>query len=99
IPAPLRERRALIETEQRVRRLDLHFVEEFTRRLVLDDDRQVLHRLAESLRNRAESLLHETFELVALHARRRFDGGRPDLAFFAARFAGAAPFARASVLK
>ena len=38
IPAPLGERRALVEAEQRVRRLDLHLVEQLVRRLVLDDD-------------------------------------------------------------
>jgi hypothetical protein len=46
-PLPLGQRRALIETKQRVRRLDADFGKLVVRRLILDDDGDVL----ESVRN------------------------------------------------
>src|SRR5439155_10037307 len=54
IPAPFGQRRAGIEPEQRARRFDLHLAQQVARRLVFDDDREVLHRLAKGARARGE---------------------------------------------
>ncbi len=51
-PASARSAARPIEAEQRVGRRDLHLVEQLLRRLVLDDDRDVPHLLAEPLRDR-----------------------------------------------
>jgi len=48
-PAPLRQGSALIEAEERVLGTDLHLLQDVRRRLVLDDDGNVLHRVAKPL--------------------------------------------------
>src|SRR5215471_10199757 len=65
----LGQRRPLIEPEERVGRLDLHVLEEIRGRLVLDDDRDVLHRIAEPSRNGGERLGDVALEDGAFHRR------------------------------
>src|SRR5471030_1812941 len=66
-PAALRQRRALIQAEQRVGRLDVHFAEQLRARLVFDDDGDVLHRFLEAPRDRGERLSDEAFEGASFH--------------------------------
>src|SRR4051812_20870428 len=75
VPVPFGERRALVETEERVGRFDVHLAEQRGRRVVLDDDRDVAHRVAEPLRDRGQRVRHVAFELAARHRRR--DGFAP----------------------
>src|SRR6185312_2536117 len=68
VPAAFRQRRARIEAEQRAGRTDAHLAQQLARRLVFDDDRDVLHRLAEPAGDRRERVSDEAFELFALHS-------------------------------
>ena len=62
-PAAFGERRALIETEQRVRRARSPISSRISRRrLVFDDDGDVLHRVAEAARDLAQRLFDERGE-------------------------------------
>ena len=69
VPAPLGQRRALVEAEQRVRRLDLHLGQQLVARLVLDDDGEVLDLAAEPSRDRADRFGDEALEPSAGHRR------------------------------
>src|SRR5262249_4817778 len=69
LPAAFGEWGSLIQTEQRVRRLDLEIAKELGRRLVLDDDGDVGHGAAESGRDGAEGVSDELFESSAFHGR------------------------------
>ena len=83
VPRALGERRALVQAEERVGRLDLHLVQQFVGRLVFDDHGDVPQFVAEPRRNRANRLGHQLFEARARHRRRRAAGF----------FAGAVPAA------
>src|SRR5262249_14940518 len=50
-PLTFRERSSLIQTEESIRRLNLHFFEQVRRRLVFDDDGQVRQRVPKSTRD------------------------------------------------
>ena len=69
VPAALGERRALVEAEQRVGRLDLHLVEQVGRRLVLDDDRDVLEVSRKRAGIVSSASAHELAEPFAGHFR------------------------------
>src|SRR4029453_3283389 len=69
--AALGQRCALIESEQRVRRLDLHLLEEVWGRLVLDNDGDVLHGVAELPRNGRKRFGNVALEDSACHRGRR----------------------------
>ena len=66
-PAALGQRRALIEAEQRVAGLHLDLLENVRRRLVFDDDGDVLHLGAKAPRDVAQGLFDETGEVLAGH--------------------------------
>ena len=61
-PLALGQRRALIEPEQRVGRLDLDLGQLLGRRLVFDHDGDVLHRVPKSLRDRLERFVDQLLE-------------------------------------
>src|SRR6266480_3871570 len=72
-PRPFRQRRSLIQAVEGVGRLDLHLLEQFLARLVLDHYGDVLHLAAEARRNEFNRFSDELFELLARHvlSRRR----------------------------
>src|SRR2546427_2161386 len=71
VPAAFGKRRALVQSEQRIGRLDVHLFEQLVRRFVLDDDREVGHGVAKAPRNRRERVSDETLELCAPHVTSR----------------------------
>ena len=67
LPGAFRQRNSLVQTVERIRRLDLHLREEFRVGLFFDHQREVLHLTPEALRNQHDRLNDETFELGAGH--------------------------------
>ena len=68
-PAAFGQRRALVETVERIRRLDLQLGEQLRDRLVFEHDRDVLHRLAKARRDVVERLLDEAVEFLRVTSR------------------------------
>src|SRR5690606_18102553 len=68
-PAAFGERRALVQPEQRVGRLDLHLFEQRVGRLVLDDDREVRDGPPELRRDARDGVLDAGLELLPRHER------------------------------
>src|SRR3954471_20246874 len=66
-PRPLGQRRAVVETEQRVAVVDLHLREQFRRRFVFDDYRDVAHFLAKAPRNFLQRVFDESFKPLSRH--------------------------------
>src|SRR5262245_39496731 len=68
-PAALGQGSALVETEQGIAGLDFELLEDIRRRLVFDDDGDVLHLGAKAPRDPAQGLLDETGEVFAANSR------------------------------
>src|SRR5262245_9532161 len=66
-PRALGQRCPLIETVQRVGRLDLHLFEQFRARFLLDDHCDVPHLPAETSRDERDRLSDEAFESFSFH--------------------------------
>ena len=82
VPRAFGQRRPLVEPEEGVSGLDVHFFQYLIRRLVLDHDGEVCHGLAEPARNGGQRVGHEPLEAIARHvrcfpARRAAAGRRP----------------------
>ena len=77
-----RERRPLIEPEKRVIRVDLQIFQQVGRRLVLDDNGEVLHADAKAPGNALDGLLDEYFEALACHRRTAAFAARAELVVF-----------------
>src|SRR3954470_6798480 len=66
-PRPLGQRRAVVETEQRVTVLDFHLGEQFRRRFVFDDHCDVAHFLAKAPGNFLQRVFDESFKPLSSH--------------------------------
>jgi hypothetical protein len=71
-PLSLGERRAFVQAQQRVGRLDPDVLQGARGRLVLDDDGDVLHRVAKPIGDGRQRFVHQRAELLAIHHARFF---------------------------
>src|SRR6185369_8342956 len=67
IPATLGQGRSLVQPEKRPSGFDLHLLEQLSVGLVLDDNRDVDHRVAKASRNRRQRFSDELFEWFSAH--------------------------------
>src|SRR3954469_20341373 len=66
-PGSLGQRRAVVETEERVAVLDLHLCQQLRRRFVFDDYRDVAHFLAKAPGNLLQRVFDQFFKPVSRH--------------------------------
>ena len=71
-PAALIERRSLVQAQQGFALVDVHFVEQVIRRLVLDNDREIAHLPRELERDGVDGFFEQLAEIFLGHGRLAF---------------------------